>query len=305
LDGGPILFVGVGAMGQPMAARVTGAGYRVLVADAVHAHMLAVAERIGAAPATAERLDADLPQVRTVVLSLPSSAVVESVLLGDHGLLPRLSRGSVIVDMSSSAPASTRSLAAEAARRHVGYLDAPVSGGVAKAETGELTIMVGGDAAVLDSRRELLEAMGTTVVHVGASGSGDAMKALNNLLSAIGLIGAAEVLAAAARFGIESRVALDVLNSSTGRNQATEVKYGRFVLSRSFDSGFAMQLMVKDLRIALEIAHDAGVPVPISASALEEWTAAIASLGRQADHTEIARYVESRAGVELAEPAAG
>src|SRR5690606_1865567 len=150
---------------------------------------------------------------------------------------------------------STRALAKQAQDLGLGYLDTPVSGGVPKARTGELTIMVGGDAEVLASRHEVLETMGTTITHVGASGAGDAMKALNNLLSAIGLIGAAEVLSAAASFGIEPRVALDVLNSSTGRNQATEVKYGRYVLSRAFDSGFAMQLMVKDLRIALDIAH--------------------------------------------------
>jgi 3-hydroxyisobutyrate dehydrogenase len=302
VDDAGILFVGIGAMGEPMATQIAAAGYRLFITDAAEDRAVAVAEGLGAVAAVGDRLDEELPRIRTVVLMLPSSAIVEAVLLGDRGLLDRLEAGSVVIDMSSSSPASTRRLATTAAGLGLGYLDAPVSGGVPKARTGELTIMVGGDAAVLESRRELLSAMGSVVTHVGGPGTGDAMKALNNLLSAIGLVGAAEVLTTAARFGIEPRVALDVLNSSTGRNQATEVKYGRYVLSRAFDSGFAMQLMVKDLRIALEIAHEAGVPVPISANALEEWTAAIRSLGDQADHTAIANYVEARAGVQLTEP---
>lgn len=300
-DDGAILFVGIGAMGEPMAARIAGAGHRLLLTDAAVDRARQVAQTIGATAVVGDDLAEALGRVRTLVLMLPSSAVVEAVLLGDEGFLERLSAGAVIVDMSSSAPASTRRLAELAAARGVGYLDAPVSGGVPKARTGELTIMVGGDAAVLESRRELLETMGASVMHVGAPGAGDAMKALNNLLSAIGLIGAAEVLAAAARFGIEPRVALDVINASTGRNQATEVKYGRYVLSRAFDSGFAMQLMVKDLRTALDIAHDAGVPVPVSAAVLEEWIAALGAIDHPADHTEIASYVESRADVRLEE----
>jgi len=288
-------------MGEPMAAQIASSGYQLLISDAAADRATEVADRIGAAAVVGDELIAALADVRTLILMLPSSAVVESVLLGDDGLLDRLSAGTVVLDMSSSSPASTRRLAALAGDRGLGYLDAPVSGGVPKARTGELTIMVGGDPEVLESRRALLETMGASVMHVGPAGAGDAMKALNNLLSAIGLIGAAEVLAAATQFGIEPRVALDVLNSSTGRNQATEVKYGRYVLSRSFDSGFAMQLMIKDLLTALEIAHDGGVPVPISASVLEEWTAAIRVVGEKADHTEIASYVESRAGVRLEE----
>jgi len=301
VDGGSVLFVGVGAMGEPMVSRIAGVGYRTIVADADTERAAQVADSVGAQTAPLASADA-LDGVRTVVLMLPSSPIVESVLLEGPDLLGRLSQGSVVIDMSSSAPSSTRRLSAMAVERAIGYLDAPVSGGVPKARTGELSIMVGGDAAVFAARRELLSAMGATIFHVGHSGAGHAMKALNNLLSAIGLVGAAEVLSVASKFGIEPRIALDVLNASTGRNQSTEVKYGRYVLSRAFDSGFAMQLMVKDLRIALDIAHDAGVPVPMSAGALEEWSAAIAALGRGADHTEIAEYVEHRAGVLLTEP---
>lgn len=295
----PILFVGIGAMGEPMAARLVAGGYRVVVTDVDEARAMEVAKRAGA---TAAPAGGTLSGFDTVVLSLPSSPIVEDVLLGDDGILARLDRGAVVIDMSSSIPASTRRLAIAAQSRGIAFIDAPVSGGVPKARTGELTIMIGGEADVVESRRAMLSEIGATIMHVGDSGAGHAMKALNNLLSAIGLIGAAEVLATAAKFGIEPRTALDVLNASTGRNQSTEVKYGRYVLSRAFDSGFAMQLMVKDLRIALDIAHEAGVPAPMCASALEEWSAAIGTLGSEADHTEIAEYVEQRAGVQLAEP---
>ncbi|HEY8474329.1 MAG TPA: NAD(P)-dependent oxidoreductase [Natronosporangium sp.] len=301
VDGGGILFIGVGAMGEPMAARLAAAGYRLGLADAAPGRAKAVADQIRAEAVAYAAPDTPLAGFRTVILMLPASPMVEAVLEGEPDLLARLAPGTVVIDMSSSSPASTRRLAGLAAARGLGFLDAPVSGGVPKARTGELSIMVGGDEAVVAARREVLGAMGSVVTHIGGPGSGHAMKALNNLLSAIGLVGAAEVLSLAARFGIDPRVALDVLNASTGRNQATEVKYGRYVFSGAFDSGFAMKLMVKDLRTAIEIAHDAGVPVPVSAGALEEWLAAFAIRGEQADHTEIAAYVAGRAGVDFAQ----
>jgi 3-hydroxyisobutyrate dehydrogenase len=304
VDGGPILFVGIGAMGEPMAMNLARAGFDVILSDVAFDRVAELAERIGAR-AVAEHARGDvLVDVKTVILMLPSSPIVESVLTGTGGIFEALTPGSVVIDMSSSTPASTRRLAALAVDRDLALIDAPVSGGVPKARTGELAIMVGGNSGVVESRRDVLETLGAVVTHVGESGAGHAMKALNNLLSGIGMVAAAEVLAIAKGFGIEPRVALDVINASTGRNQATEVKYGRYILSRAFDSGFAMALMVKDLRTALDLAHDAQIPVPMSASALEEWTAAIAELGKQADHTEIAEYVERRAGVELTESAA-
>ena len=125
------------------------------------------------------------------------------------------------------------------------------------------------------------------------------MKALNNLLSAIGLVGASEVLSVGKAFGLDPQVMLQVLNGSTGRDRTTEVKMEKFVLSRAFDSGFSLHLMVKDLRTALDLAHETGTPVPIGASALEEWTAALRTLDAGADDTEVAAYVEGRAGTRL------
>lgn len=302
---GAVLFIGVGAMGEPMAARIAQAGFDLAISDLDTDRTASIAASFGADFVAHQDLAAKAARFRTVITMLPSSAIVEAVLLGDSALLENLAPGTVVIDMSSSVPASTVSIAGAAASRGVGYIDAPVSGGVPKARTGELALMIGGDASVIESRRELFDVMGAIATHVGGSGTGHAMKALNNLLSAVGMAAAAEVLAIGVRFGIDAQVALDVINSSTGRNQATEVKYERYILSGAFDSGFAMKLMVKDLKTAIELAHDGNVPAPVSVSVLEEWIAAFGALGPQADHTEIAAYVEERAGLRLAGEAAG
>lgn len=296
----PVLFLGLGAMGTPMATLLAGAGHDLLLRDVDEERARDLADRIGARAVGAAQVAEEAAAVRTVVLMLPDSAAVEAVLLGEGGLLALLTAGSTVVDMSSSRPASTVALAAAAGERGIAYVDAPVSGGVARAKDGSLAIMVGGSPDALAAVRPLLEVMGGDVTHVGEQpGAGHAMKALNNLLSAVGMAAASEVLSVGANFGLEPQVMLDVLNRSTGRNQATEVKFAKFVLSGAFDSGFGMRLMVKDLRTALELAHETGTPVPLAASCLEEWTAAGRSLPADADHTHIAAYVERRAGTEL------
>ena len=293
-----VLFLGLGAMGGPMSARLVAAGHQVTAFDLDEQRTAALAAETGATAVEAAGLAGAASTADVVLLMLPDSRAVESVLLGPEGLLRALRPGATVLDMGSSRPASTQALAATADDLGVRLVDAPVSGGVAKAVTGELAVMAGGRAEDVDRLRPLLAALGT-VTHVGPSGAGHAMKALNNLLSAIGLAAASEVLAVGASFGLEPSVMLDVLNGSTGRNHATEVKMARFVLSRSFDSGFALQLMVKDLRTALELAHDTRTPVPLSAGCLEQWTAAQRDLPDGADHTSIAAYVEARSGVEL------
>lgn len=298
-EGGQILFVGLGAMGGPMASRLVRAGRRVQLCDSDDARTSTLAEELEATVLPHAELAGPLDDIATVVLMLPDTSAVEAVLNGGTGLLSTLPPGTVVIDMGSSRPASTVGLAAAASARGNTFVDAPVSGGVSRAVSGELSIMVGADSDAFAAVRPLLGDLGTAVTHVGAPGAGHAMKALNNLLSAVGLAAASEVLAVGRNFGLEPRVMLDVLNSSSGRNQATEIKMARFVLSRAFDSGFALRLMVKDLRIALDLAHETGTPVPLGASCLEEWAAAARSLPADADHTAIAVYVERRAGTEL------
>ncbi len=291
-----VLFIGLGAMGTPMATALARAGHPLLLRDADDARAAALATDLGGSGVPDAELASAAAQAGAVVLMLPDSTVVEAVV---DDLLPLLPEDALVIDMSSSRPSSTVALATRAAAVGIAYVDAPVSGGVAKARDASLAIMVGADEAAYVRALPLLEVMGGTVTRVGGPGAGHAMKALNNLLSAIGLAAASEVLAVGARFGLEPQVMLDVLNGSTGRNHATEVKMARFVLSGAFDSGFSMRLMVKDLRTALELAHETGTPVPLSAGALEEWTAALRTLESDPDHTAIAAYVERRAGTEL------
>ncbi len=291
-----VLFIGLGAMGTPMATALARAGHPLLLRDADDARAAALATDLGGSGVPDAELASAAAQAGAVVLMLPDSTVVEAVV---DDLLPLLPEDALVIDMSSSRPSSTVALATRAAAVGIAYVDAPVSGGVAKARDASLAIMVGADEAAYVRALPVLEVMGGTVTRVGGPGAGHAMKALNNLLSAIGLAAASEVLAVGARFGLEPQVMLDVLNGSTGRNHATEVKMARFVLSGAFDSGFSMRLMVKDLRTALELAHETGTPVPLSAGALEEWTAALRTLESDPDHTAIAAYVERRAGTEL------
>ncbi len=289
---GVTLFVGLGRMGQPMVRRYA-VTHRTLLFDLDQDISAGLAADLGAASLSALT---ELPDdVATVILMLPNSRVVESVLLGDdggEGLLARLSPGTLVIDMGSSEPGSTRRLSELASRRKLGYVDAPVSGGVAKATTGELSIMVGGEPAAVQAAMAHLGPMGATVVAVGPSGAGHAAKALNNLLSATNLAAAAEVLCVAQRSGIRPEVMVEVLNSSTGRSQATEVKYPQHILTGSFASGFEMDLMLKDLDIAAGLA-EVDVVTPITTKTVETLAEARRWLDAPGlDHTEIAKYYE-------------
>ncbi|HET7349936.1 MAG TPA: NAD(P)-dependent oxidoreductase [Marmoricola sp.] len=288
------LFVGLGRMGRPMARRYA-VTHRTVLFDLDTAAVSRLAEELGAT--ALPDLDSVPEDVGVVVLMLPDSRAVESVLLGPDGtdgLLSRLSPGTLVIDMGSSEPGSTRRLHAVAKERGLGYVDAPVSGGVAKAETGELAVMVGGEHADVEAALPHLQPMGTDLVPVGPPGAGHAAKALNNLLSATNLAAAAEVLCVAQQAGIEPEVMVHVLNSSTGRSQATEVKYPKHVLPGTFASGFEMDLMLKDLAIAARLAADAEQSTPITGKAVETLSEAREHLGAAGlDHTEIVRYYEA------------
>jgi 3-hydroxyisobutyrate dehydrogenase len=229
-----------------------------------------------------------------VILMLPDSAVVAQVLLAD-GLLEHVASSAVVVDMSSSVPARTRELARTAAERGVTLIDAPVSGGVAGAQSGSLTIMVGGPVDVLDRLRPVLEVLGSHVVHAGEFvGAGHAIKALNNLMSAAHLLASSEALLAGRQFGLDPDVMLSIVNSSSGRSGSTQVKWPKFILPQAYDSGFGLRLMLKDMRIALQLEQEVGVPAPIGQAAVAAWAAAAEDLPAAADHTEIARWLAAQ-----------
>jgi 3-hydroxyisobutyrate dehydrogenase len=227
---------------------------------------------------------------------LPTSAHVVSVV---DEIRPSLSSGKILVDMSSGVPAATQKIAGDLGALGVSVVDAPVSGGVSRAVTGELAIMTGGEAAALDRVDPLLRSMGTTIHRIGPVGAGQAMKALNNLVSAGGFLMAVEALAIGQQFGLDPSVMTDVLNASTGMNNSTQKKLKQFVLSRKFDSGFSLDLMVKDLSIALEVGRNGSAPTPFSALCREMWASAANLLGKGQDHTAIAKLSEALAGVSL------
>jgi 3-hydroxyisobutyrate dehydrogenase len=174
-----------------------------------------------------------------------------------------------------------------------------VSGGVRRAADGTLAIMVGGDAAAIATCRPLLERIGERIFPTGPLGSAHAMKALNNLVSAAGLLAAGEALLIGRKFGLDPALMVDVLNASTGRNNATEHKMKPFVLSRSFASGFSLALMVKDLGTAMALADDTGTPAPFSSECRALWARAGAALEAGADHTAVVRWLETLAGTTL------
>jgi 3-hydroxyisobutyrate dehydrogenase len=274
-------FVGLGNMGLPMAGHLVDAGHEVLGYDVAQAARARFAGSVDDLAVVAE--------APVVILMLPNSDVVELVVRD----MP-LRQGTVVVDMSSSEPLRTKALAASLADGGVVLVDAPVSGGVARARTGKLTIMAGGDPEVLAGLADVLAPLGT-VVRAGGVGAGHAIKALNNLLSATHLLATAEAMVAGERFGLDPDVMLSIINTSSGRSGSTEQKWPNFVLTEKFDSGFGLRLMLKDMRIAVDLAERVGAPERLASGAVALWTEAANALPESADHTEIARWVRTLA----------
>jgi 3-hydroxyisobutyrate dehydrogenase len=280
-----VAFIGLGRMGAPMALRLVGAGHRVRGHDLVGHELEGVLVAASAADAAA---GAD-----AVVLMLPTSADVHWVVVED-GVLEAMDSRATLIDMSSSDPMATRELAEAAGARGIDLVDAPVSGGVPRAIDGTLTIMAGGRDAALERVRPLLDAMGSRVLHVGAAGAGHALKALNNLLSAAHLLATCEAVAIGRRFGLDPKLMVEAINTSSGASVSTAVKLPNYILTETFDSGFGLALMVKDVGIAVALGEELGIPGALAERTLELWRQAAEALPANADHTEIARWVDAR-----------
>jgi 3-hydroxyisobutyrate dehydrogenase len=285
-------FIGLGAMGYPMAQLLAKDGHAVTVMDLnAQAASRFVAEHPGCKVANTLQ---DFVDANIVITMLPNSDVVDSLLLGGDklGLVSALAKGAAVIDMSSSEPLRSKSLAEKLAALGFDYLDAPVSGGVKRATDGSLAIMIGGPANLVEKYRPILERLGKNLTHVGAAGAGHAMKALNNYVSAAGLAAVAEALRAGEAFGLDPSVMTAVMNASTGKNNTTENKVVQFMLSGKYNSGFSMELMVKDLGIAMSLGDSMHSPMEVGQSVLASWRDANRLLGKGADHTEMYRYVE-------------
>ena len=285
-----VAFIGLGNMGTPMASRLVAAGYPVVGFDLAPA---ARDQLVAAGGAVAETAAAAAEGAGVVILMLPNSDIVESVL-ADGAMLEALGAGrTTIVDMSSSEPLRTRALADRLGERGLTLVDAPVSGGVTGATGGTLTIMVGAsddDAAALDP---LLSVLGRTV-HAGAVGAGHAAKALNNLLSATHLWVTSEAVIAGERFGIEPAVLLSIFNGSSGRSGSTENKWPNFILNEAYNSGFGLRLMLKDMKIAVGLSEELGLPTLLGSDAVQLWSEVAEAYPAGADHTEVARWLRER-----------
>ena len=275
-----VAFIGLGTMGRPMAGHLVDAGHAVVACDADPARAAALRTETAATPAEAAA-GADV-----AILSLPSTSAVEAVVLSPDGLLRGMRRGGTVIDMSTSPPSLARRLAARCENLGVDFLDAPVSGGPTGAEAATLAIMVGGKAEVFERRRPLLEAMGGTVEHVGGHGAGQAVKLCNNLIVGCTMAAMAEACALLEREGIDARQAYEVFIRSTSESS---VMRRRFPLpdvrpehpaSRGYEPLFRLDLLVKDLGLALELAAEHGVDAKLVEAAARAYDAAlVAGLG--------------------------
>ncbi len=281
-------FIGLGMMGLPMARSMIARGFRVLGCDTSEAARAALAE---GAPAGAATFAPDPAAVAAatdiVVLMLPNSRIVAQVMEGPNGLLPALRPGMLVIDMSSSEPGETRRLAALVAERGAMMVDAPVSGSVAKAKTGTLAIMVGGDDAAFARAEPVLKGMGEAIIRTGAVGSAHAMKALNNFVYAAGLLATAEALRMGEALGLDLGILTDVMNASSGRNIATETKSKQEIITGRYAGGFMLGLMRKDLDTAGSISEATGVAAPSLQLCRQLWAEAVGMLGPNVDNTQI------------------
>lgn len=280
-----------------MAARIAAAHMPLAVWNRTSERAAEFASQTGArqaaTPADAVR-DADV-----VITCLSTSPDVYSLLDGPDGLLAGMKRGATLVDCTSGDPSTSRRIAQRLSESDVTFLDAPVSGGVSGAEKGALTIMVGGDADVLDRVRPVLETFGQKIVHCGGVGAGDTVKAVNQAFLAIHLLAAAEGLATLVKEGVDPTLALEVINASSGRSNSSMNLIPERVLTRAFPRTFRLALLEKDIGIAAAMAREHRVPAPVTQLTADVFRIARGELGDIADHVEIVRMVEQWAGVEI------
>ena len=272
-------FVGLGAMGSVMAPLPTRAGFSVFGFDTARQrpNLEGVANAFSLT---------DLVACDTVITMLPDGAVVAAVASN----LAKAGFCGLIIDMSSSHPNDTTRLGKTLALQGIRLIDAPVSGGVKKAAASKLMVMAGGTKDDISAASALLACFGT-MQHIGPLGAGHAMKALNNYVSAAGLLASMQALATAESFGISAEKFTSVINESTGRNNTTEVKMMPFIASRRYDSGFYLRLMAKDVTIASELMTNAGFEAPITSALTSYLASAQKKLGHDADHTKLYELV--------------
>lgn len=288
-------FIGLGKMGVPMASRLIAAGYQLTVYDirkeGVDA-LLAKGATAAASPAAVGSA------VETVLLSLPDPAIVRKVALGADGVIAG-SRVKTMLDLSTTGAGAAREIAAALAARGIAGVDAPVSGGVGGAVNGTLAVMVACPKALFDALEPMLKHIGKVFFIGERPGMGQTMKLANNFLSATAMAATSEAIAFGVKAGIDPATMVDVINAGSGRNTASETKFPKAILPRSFDFGFTTYLMHKDVKLCIEEAIAAGVAMPVANVVRDQWQRTLDEFGGDSDFTNIARMVERAAGVVI------
>lgn len=283
-------FIGLGNMGGPMANHLLDAGHDLTVYD-LNPDARAALEDAGAAVGESPADVAARSEV--IFLSLPTPDIVRAVVLGDDGVESGIEPGSVLVDTTTSTPGTTEDVAEELAERDVTVLGAPVSGGVSGARDGTLTTMVGGDPATYEACEELFSAYAIDRYHVGDSpGDGNVVKLLNNYLSFLGMVGASEAVALGERAGLDVGTMVDIFSRSTGRNAAVEDKFPNQIITGDYDTGFALALMHKDIKLFSQFAAESDAPVLLGDTVANMISYAKADLGGDADMSEVYKFMQ-------------
>jgi 3-hydroxyisobutyrate dehydrogenase len=295
-------FIGIGVMGAPMAGHLAEAGYILAIHDIHRAKADALAAEhksilvVDTPKAVAEMSD-------IVVTMLPSGAYVREVALGNSGLVAGLHAGGLFLDTSSSEPWITVDTAKALADAGIDMVDAPVSGALLGAQTAQLVFMVGGEREPVSRVMPLLRVMGKKVFHLGPIGAGHAMKCINNLITAMTFMATTEGLTIGKQFGLDPDIMVDVLNTSTGMSWISQTHFKQRIINRKFDDPFKLELMVKDIRIAMELASRNGIPAPLSAVGRELWKAADCHSQKGDSISNMVRWMEHMTNTEIASSA--
>ncbi|WP_429280516.1 NAD(P)-dependent oxidoreductase [Paraburkholderia sp. GAS41] len=283
--------IGLGNMGRGMALSLKRGGYTVLGFDAAPG----VAGKLQEEGVSARATIADITRDSDVlILSLPTSAVVEEVVLGSGGVAASAQPGLIVVDTTTADPNSTRKIAAALKEVQVGLIDGPVSGGPKGAATAAMTMVLGGSDEDVAAVEPILAVMSAKRVHVGPVGAGHVTKIINNLLTGIHLLATSEAVRAAESAGVDPEKLIEALSGGSGKNSATLTNYPTWIFNNKFDSGFTMKLMRKDVRLAMDLLSSQGVSAPIAVEAGRLWAESAKSIGDAEDFNRIVQFTESK-----------
>ena len=288
-------FIGLGNMGTPMALRLLEAGYKLTVFDVRKASMDALVARGASAAASPAALAS---AVETVLLSLPDPTIVRAVALGADGVIDG-TRVKQVLDLSTTGARAAQEIATALAAKGITGVDSPVSGGVSGAVKGTLAVMVACQRALFDELEPMLKHIGKVFFIGERPGMGQTMKLANNLLSATSMAATSEAIAFGVKAGLDPETMVNVINAGSGRTTASEAKFPQSILTRRFDFGFTTGLMYKDVRLCLEEAGAAEVPMPVATAVRDQWRRTEEAFGADKDFTSIAKLVEREAGVEI------